>query len=87
RISAGRLGIYEISEKNGAIYLFSDTIDRDAAWCYIKMKTRRVLVSAKGKSYISLEHRPAENAADVVMEALSALCAAVANKESLPPQL
>ncbi|MEG1944840.1 MAG: transcription-repair coupling factor [Oscillospiraceae bacterium] len=87
RISAGRLGIYEISEKNGAIYLFSDTIDRDAAWCYIKMKTRRVLVSAKGKSYISLEHRPAENAADVVMEALSALCAAIANKESLPPQL
>jgi len=75
RIKASALGFYEVSAKSGAqnVVFYSDRLDALNVSDYIRKRTRKVLLSAKGKSYISAEIKPSETATDVALEVLNAL--------------
>ncbi len=70
RVSAGELEIYEITQREDRILLYTDSIDPDAVKRLIDSKSRRVMVSAKGKSYLSIEIREGELPIDALVDAL-----------------
>jgi len=70
RAAAGALDIYEITQKNGQIYLYSDSIDPSAVMRLIDSKSRRVMVSAAGKSYVSFAAEEDETPIEALVDAL-----------------
>jgi len=75
RATAGSLEIYEITQRNGQIYLYSDSIDPAAVMRLIDSKSRRVMVSAAGKSYISFAAEEDELPIDALVDALDIMTA------------
>ncbi|MEG2233339.1 MAG: transcription-repair coupling factor [Oscillospiraceae bacterium] len=71
RIMASRLGIYEVKQRDRESLLFyTDNIQNISVDDYIKKRLRRVLVSAKGKSYIAIEVKTDESPIDAATEFL-----------------
>ena len=75
RAAAGALDIYEITQKNGQLYLYSDSVDPAAVMRLIDSKSRRVMVSAAGKSYISFAAHEDEPLIDALVDALDIMTA------------
>lgn len=83
RALGGPLGFYEVKTENGGawVMLYSDSIDTGAAQHYVRQKTRKVLVSVKGKSHMMAEVKPGEEATDVALEALTSYQQGLAQKQ------
>ncbi len=60
RARGGEAGLYEISQKEGAILLYGDNLDEASVRKAIKEAPGRAMYSAKGKSYIAVDSRYGE---------------------------
>ena len=70
RVSAGKLGIYEITQRDNRINFFTDSIDPDRVNTLIRSKSFKVMVAAKGKSHLSIDIREGEFPIDAATEAI-----------------
>ncbi len=74
RALASRLGFYEVVAKGGdAVYLYSDRLGEVDTDSFIRSKTRRALVSLKGKSYLAVTVLKGENAAEAAADTVTLL--------------
>ena len=70
RSVAETLEIYEITQRQDSILLYSDSIEPAAVMRLIDSKARRILVSSAGKSYISIGVEREELVIDALVETL-----------------
>lgn len=70
RVYAGKLGIYEITQRDNRIYFYTDSIDPDRVTKLISSKSRKVLVAAKGKSNLSVDITAGELPIEVTTESI-----------------
>ncbi|MCL1830125.1 MAG: transcription-repair coupling factor [Oscillospiraceae bacterium] len=70
RVSAGKLGIYEITQRDNRIYFYTDSIDPERVTRLIGSKSRKVMVAAKGKSNLSVDIHPGELPIDAATESI-----------------
>ncbi len=73
RAMASTLGFYEVTAQNSGatVILYGDHIEAANLQDYIRQRSRRILLSAHGKSHIAAEVKPGEAITDVATEVLS----------------
>ncbi len=70
---AAELNIYEIRERDNTVLLYTDSIDPDRVVKLIAYKKRKVLVSSKGKSYISVKLLAGEDSLTAAIDSIEQL--------------
>ena len=70
RITAARLGVYEITQRGDSLILYSDNLDLPTVKPLLKAMGRRVLVNAVAKPYLSLRVLDGEAPVSVLARAL-----------------
>ena len=73
RVMASALDIYKVSQQDNRILLFTDSIDPESVKALIISNSRKVMVSAKGKSHLSIEVKEAEPPLDALNDAISVM--------------
>ena len=66
RMTAARLGIYEITQRGDTLLLYSDRLELAVLKPLLQEMGRRLLVNASGKPYLSVRIQPGEKAVDVM---------------------
>ncbi|MEA4912630.1 MAG: transcription-repair coupling factor, partial [Oscillospiraceae bacterium] len=83
RVLGRKHGFYEISSpQKGSVLLYSDVIDEAVVRQFIRTNDRRVLLTAKGKAYVTAYSRAGEEPDETALNFLSdydALCASMEN--------
>ena len=73
RVTAARLGIYEINQQQSNLRLFSDTLAPGAARRLLETMAGRVLYNGGAKPYLAVSVRTGEKPLDILVMALDAL--------------
>ena len=73
RVTAARLGIYEINQQQSNLRLFSDTLAPGAACRLLETMAGRVLYNGGAKPYLAVSVRTGEKPLDILVMALDAL--------------
>ena len=66
RVLAAQLGVYEITQKNDTLILYSDRLDLATVKPLMSDMGRRLLVNASGKPYLSVRILSGEKPLDVM---------------------
>ncbi len=66
RIVAARLGVYEITQKEQTLLLYSDQLDLATLKPMLRDMGRRMIVNASAKPYLSVRILPGEKPVDVM---------------------
>ena len=73
RVTAAKLGIYEVNQQRDKLLLYSDSLSPQAMSGLMKQIGGRVMYSAGNKPYLSLSVKTGEKPLDLLVMALDAL--------------
>ena len=73
RVTAARLGIYEITQRGDTLLLYCDRYDMRTLRPVLQQMGRRVMLNASGKPYLAVRVEAGEQAVDVMRRALRCL--------------
>ena len=73
RVTAARLGIYEITQRGDTLLLYCDRYDMRTLRPVLQQMGRRVMLNASGKPYLAVRVEAGEQAVEVMRRALRCL--------------
>ena len=76
RMTAAKLGIYEITQKGDTLILYSDRLSVDVLKPLLQEMGRRLLVNASGRPYLSVKILKGEQASEIMTMVLDKMMAA-----------